>query len=59
MKTFNLQEKMRLDIFAGFNNVLNHPRWGFPETNAFSTNFGVVGAPTGSRSINLRGTPSF
>ena len=58
-KTFNVTERGRLQVFASFNNVLNHPRWGFPNVNVFSTTFGVVGAPTGSRSINLRATLSF
>jgi hypothetical protein len=71
-KTFQILEKARLEIFAGANNVLNHPRWAFdgaiagnpPGTppgalNVFSTNFGVIGAPGGNRSINLRATLSF
>ncbi len=58
-KNFQIVEKARFEVFAGFNNVLNHPRWGFPNTDVFSTSFGVVGAPGGSRSINLRGTLSF
>jgi hypothetical protein len=59
IKTFQIMEKARLQVFASFNNVLNHPRWGLPDTNTFSQSFGVVGAPAGSRSINLRGTFSF
>ena len=71
-KSFQIFEKARLEIFAGFNNVLNHPRWaidgaiggnppGTPPAalNVFSTSFGVIGAPSGSRSINLRATLSF
>ncbi|MBI1765961.1 MAG: TonB-dependent receptor [Acidobacteria bacterium] len=58
-KTFKIVEKVRFELFGGLNNVLNHPRWGFPDTNVFSTTFGVVGAPGGNRSINLRGTLSF
>jgi len=58
-KAFQIMEKARFEIFAGFNNVLNHPRWGFPNTDAFSQTFGVVGAPGGGRSINLRATMSF
>jgi len=58
-KRFQILEKAGLEIFAGFNNVLNHPRWGFPNTNVFSDNFGVVGAPDRNRSINLRATLSF
>lgn len=58
-KAFTITEKTRVELFAGFNNVLNTPRWGFPDTNVFSTTFGVVGAPGGNRTINLRGTLSF
>ena len=58
-KKFNVTERAQLVLFAGFNNFLNHPRWGFPTANVFSTSFGVVGAPTGNRSINLRATLSF
>lgn len=71
-KTFQIMEKARLEIFAGANNVLNHPRWAFdaavggqpPGTppgalNVFSTSFGVIGAPGGNRSMNLRATLSF
>lgn len=58
-KRFRILEKTQFELFAGFNNVLNHPRWGFPDTNVFSTTFGVVGAPGNSRTINLRGTITF
>lgn len=58
-KRFRLTEKMQFELFGGFNNLLNTPRWGFPDTNVFSTTFGVVGAPAGSRTVNLRGTFSF
>ncbi len=63
-KAFTITEKTRFELFAGFNNLLNTPRWGFPDTNVFSQNFGVVGAPTSGlvnygRIVNLRGTLSF
>lgn len=58
-KRFRILEKVQFELFGGFNNVLNHPRWGFPDANVFSTGFGVVGAPGNSRTINLRGTISF
>lgn len=66
-KRFQILERTGLEIFAGFNNVLNHPRWAFGDTtatapgalNVFNTSFGVIGAPGGSRSINLRATLSF
>jgi hypothetical protein len=66
-KAFKITEKTRFELFATMNNVLNHPRWAFGDTNAnppgafnvFSTTFGVIGAPGGNRTINLRGTLSF
>ncbi|MCI0661681.1 MAG: TonB-dependent receptor [Acidobacteria bacterium] len=58
-KSINLLENTRLEIFAGFTNVLNHASWDFPNANVFSTSFGVVGAPGGNRSINLRATLNF
>jgi hypothetical protein len=66
-KAFRIKEKASFEIFAGFNNVLNHPRWAFGDTtagppgalNVFSTTFGVIGTPGGNRSMNLRATLSF
>jgi len=66
-KAFKITEKTRFELFATMNNVLNHPRWAFGDTsgnppgalNVFSTTFGVIGAPGGSRTINLRGTLNF
>ena len=58
-KAFKIMEKARFEFYASFNNVLNHPRWGFPTADVFSTTFGVVGAPSGNRSINFRGVLSF
>lgn len=67
-KTFKITERVGFQLFAGFNNVLNTVRWSFPDTNIFSTTFGVVGAPVGrsssdpaapGRTINLRGVVNF
>jgi hypothetical protein len=66
-KSFRIKERAGLQVFATFNNVLNHPRWAFPDANVFDTTFGVVGAPstggagtpTGPRAITLRATASF
>ncbi len=66
-KTFQFTEKVRFQIFAGFNNVLNHPRWGFGGNidtppgalNVSSDTFGIIGAPGGNRSMNLRATLTF
>ena len=59
-KSFQILEKARFELFAGLNNVLNHPRWAFdpqiggqpagtPPTalNIFSTSFGVLNGPVG------------
>jgi hypothetical protein len=67
MKRFQIIESTQLELFASFNNVLNHPRWALGDTtgnppgalNVFSTSFGVLGGPTGNRTINLRATLSF
>mgnify|MGYP003291639432 CR=1 FL=1 len=58
-KSFHVTEQARFQLYSSFNNVLNHPRWGFPNTNVFSTTFGVVGAPTGGPSITLRALFAF
>jgi hypothetical protein len=70
-KTVKITERMGIQLFAGFSNILNHPRWGIPDTNVFSTTFGVVNGPgyastaggvgstTYGRVMNLRGTINF
>jgi Carboxypeptidase regulatory-like domain len=68
-KEFRIMERMRLQLFAGFSNILNHPRWGIPDTNVFSTTFGVVNGPgyvstaggvgNYGRVMNLRATAIF
>ncbi len=61
-KSFSIKERVRLQLFSAFNNVLNHPRWGFPDANVFSTTFGIVNGPDPGytpRSINLRATLTF
>src|SRR5215471_12673731 len=70
-KEFRIMERMRLQLFAGFNNILNHARWGIPDTNVFSTTFGVVNGPghwstsgggqnfNYGRTMNLRATAIF
>jgi len=69
-KSVRIKERMELDLFAGANDFLNHPRWGIPDTNVSSTTFGVVNGPgyrtttdfsvgTYGRTINLRATLSF
>jgi hypothetical protein len=66
-KSFALPQKARLQLFASFNNVLNHPRWGLGDplalalgvTDVTSTSFGVIGAPLGNRTINFRATLSY
>ncbi|HSB29077.1 MAG TPA: hypothetical protein VLE19_14525, partial [Pyrinomonadaceae bacterium] len=73
-KSFRIVESTRLELFASFNNFLNHPRWAYsndsngnPNTtgnpvtalNVFSTLFGVINPAGGNRTINLRATLSF
>ncbi len=66
-KNFQITERVQFRFFAGLNNVLNHPRWGFRginnevllDTNVFSTSFGVQSAPVGNRSMNLRAVLNF
>ena len=61
------REGARLQLFAGFNNILNHPRWGFRDVNFtaigdLNTNsqfFGTINNPLLNRSINLRAILSF
>jgi hypothetical protein len=69
LKNIRIKEQVRLQLFAGFSNFLNHPRWGIPNTNVFSTSFGVVdgagyvstagGVGNYGRVMNLRATLSF
>jgi hypothetical protein len=70
LKNIQMRERMHLQLFAGFSNILNHPRWGIPNTNVFSTSFGVVSGPgyvstaggvggSYGRVMNLRATLSF
>ena len=68
-KNVRIMERMSLQLFASSSNILNHPRWGIPNTNVFSTTFGVVNGPgyvstsggvgNYGRTINLRATLSF
>ena len=66
-KYFSIREDVRLQLFASMQNVLNHPRWAYGDTtgnppaalNVFSTSFGVINAPAGSRTVTLRAVLSF
>jgi hypothetical protein len=61
------REGAQLQLFAGFNNILNHPRWGFRDVNftaigstdTTSQSFGVINNPLLNRTINLRAILSF
>ena len=55
-KNFRITERMKFVIYAQAANILNHPSWGLGSTNVNSTSFGVVGAPSGNRSMTFRGT---
>ena len=69
LKNIRIMERMRLQLFASSSNILNHPRWGIPDANVFSTTFGVVNGPgyvstaggvgNYGRIMNLRATLSF
>lgn len=69
LKNVRIREGKSLELFAGFSNFLNHPRWGIPDTNVFSTTFGVVNGPgyvstaggvgNYGRTMNLRATFKF
>jgi len=58
-KAFRLTERTKFAVFASASNILNHPSWGMPSTNVFSTSFGTVGAPSGNRTMTFRGTLTF
>jgi hypothetical protein len=67
-KNFKITERTKFALFASAYNILNHPQWGMPSTNVFSTSFGTVGAPSGSgpggpnsgyRQLTFRGTLTF
>ena len=55
-KNFRINERMRFVVYAQASNIMNHPTWGMGSANVNSTTFGVVGAPSGSRSMTFRGT---
>lgn len=58
-KSFKITERAKFAIFGSASNILNHPTWGMPSTNVFSTTFGTVGAPSGNRTMTFRGTLTF
>jgi hypothetical protein len=59
MKNFQLREHLRFQLYADAQNVMNHPTWGLPSLSTNSTSFGIVGNPTGQRSMTFRGLLSF
>ena len=58
-KNFRVTERMTFQLYADAQNVLNHPTWGMGGTGTYSTSFGVVGNPTGNRSMTFRGLLNF
>jgi hypothetical protein len=58
-KNFQVTERMKFQLFASSNNILNHPTWGMGSTSLYSTSFGTVGAPGGNRTMTFRGTLTF
>ena len=58
-KTFSITERMKFQLYADAQNVMNHPYWGMPNANTYSTSFGTLGNPTGNRTMTFRGLLSF
>ena len=58
-KNFMITERVKFSIYASANNVLNHPAWGMPSLSVGSTTFGVVGNPSGNRTMTFRANVSF
>jgi hypothetical protein len=58
-KTFAITERIKFQLYADAQNVLNHPSWGMGNLNLYSTSFGTVGAPSGNRTMTFRGQVSF
>ncbi len=58
-KTFAVTERIRLQLYADAQNVLNHPTWGMGNLGTYSTGFGTIGAPSGQRSMTFRGLVNF
>jgi hypothetical protein len=64
IKNFNITERVRMNIWFGAFNVLNHPVWGgagfMGGSSVQSTSFGVSTSPSNSaRSIQARGVINF
>jgi hypothetical protein len=59
MKNFSISERLKFQLYADAQNVLNHPYWGMPSTSTYSTSFGTLGNPTGNRTMTFRGLFSF
>jgi Carboxypeptidase regulatory-like domain len=53
-KNFHITERVKFQLYADANNLLNHPSWGLPNTNAGSTSFGTLGSPSGSNAGGYR-----
>jgi hypothetical protein len=58
-KNFQIREKIRFQLWAEAQNILNHPFWGMPNLNTNSTSFGTIGAPSGNRTMTFRGLLNF
>ena len=53
-KTFNLAEKVKLEIRSEMNNLFNSPQFGTPTTNlASKATFGVITSAGGNRAIQV------
>jgi hypothetical protein len=59
MKNYRITERLRFQLYGEAQNIMNHPTWALPNLTPSSTTFGVVGAPSGSRTMTFRGLFSF
>ena len=58
-KNFRISEKLRFQLYADAQNVMNPPAWGMGSASTFDTGCGTVGAPSGNRTLTFRGLLSF
>jgi hypothetical protein len=59
MKNYQITERVRFQLYADAQNIMNHPFWGMPNLSLSSTSFGTIGAPSGNRTMTFRGTLNF
>jgi len=59
MKNYRMTERVKMQLYAEAQNIMNHPTWGLPTVTPNNTSFGVVGAPSGGRTMTFRALLSF